>query len=127
MPVEDLWPPVSTVPVFVAEVKESIAKQGLMNPIIVVRLPREDLLTHFASRALATKGTGKPSTLPDTPVINAIYGGSNRLEAVKQLGYTYVDCVLIPDFEVAMEIQERQRFAYNRSKEGDDGSAGKAD
>jgi len=67
--------------------------------------------------------------LPDTPVINAIWGGSNRLAAVKALGYTHVDCVLIPDFQTAMEIQKVQRDSYRElKKEGyADGRCGTTD
>ena len=114
MPVEDLWPPVSVVPVFADELRESIKEKGLMNPIIVVRLPQEDIAKHFEAVNFASKRG--PGYLPDTPVINVIWGGSNRLEAVKQLGYTHVDCVLIPDFFAAMEVQNLQRNAYKKGK-----------
>ena len=120
MPVEDLWPPVSVVPVFVDEVRESIKEKGLMNPIIVVRLPKEDIDKHFEQMNFGRKRA--VTSLPDSPVINVIWGGSNRLEAVKQLGYTHVDCVLIPDFFAAMEVQNLQRNTY---KKGNASATGK--
>lgn len=55
LPVESLWAPVSTVPIFVEEVKESIKEKGLMNPIIIVRLPREDVEHHFHQMKYARK------------------------------------------------------------------------
>ena len=123
LPVESLWAPVSTVPIFVDEVKDSIEKAGLMNPIIVVRLPREDVLSYFAQTSKAVPGGHKQSDkFPDTPVVNIIWGGSNRLDAIKQLGYTHVDCVLIPNFQTAMQIQDQQRDAYKSSKEESDAS-----
>ena len=112
MSVDDLWQPVRTVPVFVDEVRNSIGEAGLMNPLIVVRTPREDVVRHYRDKHKAISGT-LPKSLPDTPVINTIWGGSNRLDAVKQLGYTHVDCVLIPDFFTAMRVQTEQRNAYN--------------
>lgn len=115
MSVDSLWAPVSAVPLFAEEVKESIKEKGLMNPIIVVRLPREDIERHFKQMKHARK---KPPQLaaPDTPVVNVIWGGTNRLAAVKELGYTHVDCVIIPDFHTAILIQDRQRSFYKESK-----------
>ena len=124
MAVDDLCQPVRTVPIFVDEVRDSISKTGLMNPIIVVRAPREDVVLHYRDKHKATSGA-PPNNLPDTPVINAIWGGSNRLDAVKQLGYTHVDCVLIPDFFTAMRVQTEQRNAYDIA-EVSNGAAGKA-
>ena len=119
MPIDELWPPVRVVPVFVEELKDSIAQAGLMNPIIVVRTPKEDLVRHFEKKNKLFPNWKHPP-LPDGEVTNTIWGGSNRLEAVKQLGYTHVDCVLIPDFFTAMEVQTQQRNAYGDSN----GSAG---
>jgi len=133
MPIESLWAPVRTVPSFVDAVRDSIEETGLHNPIIVVRLPREDAVQHFQTmkRATYSKRDHPPEKLdpphgfPETPVVNIIWGGSNRLDAIKQLGYTHVDCVLIPDFHVAMQIQEKQRNAYSAHLSGgSDGSAG---
>lgn len=131
MPVDDLWPPVKTVPVFVDEVRDSIDDMGLLNPIIVVRAPREDMLEYFVRAKSAIKPRdadpeeSMPYGIPDTPVVNAIWGGSNRLDAIKQLGYTHVDCVIIPDFQTAMRVQNIQRDSYEEVKEeGQGGSAG---
>lgn len=113
--VKDLWRPVGTVPTFIAELKASIEAKGLANPIIVVRLPREDLIESFRIDSRAVPNYELPS-IPDDPVINTVWGGSNRLEAIKQLGYTHVDCVMIPDFQTAMQIQDRQRSSYKKNK-----------
>ena len=115
MPVDSLWAPVSPVPLFAEEIKESIEAKGLMNPIIVVRLPREDIEHHFKQMKHARKKLPKLAA-PDIPVVNVIWGGTNRLAAVKELGYTHVDCVLIPDFHTAILIQDRQRSFYKESK-----------
>lgn len=119
MPVEALWPPVSAVPIFVEELKESISEKGLLNPIIVVRLPYEDIIRHFNQSALASQSSMSAwgHNLPDTPVVNVIWGGSNRLAAVKELGYTHVDCLLMPDFHIAIQIQNLQRSAYSAARD----------
>lgn len=119
MLVEELWRPVGTIPTFVAEVKASIEDKGLANPIIVVRLPREDLIECFRIDSRAVPNYRLPK-IPDEPVINTVWGGSNRLEAIKQLGYTHVDCVMLPDFQTAMQVQDQQRGSYPRSKGGAD-------
>ena len=98
-----------------------------MNPLIVVRTPREDLVLHYRDKHKAISETlyKLEKSLPDTPVINTIWGGSNRLDAVKQLGYTHVDCVLIPDFFTAMRVQTEQRNAYDyQDQEVSNGAAG---
>lgn len=111
LPLGELHPPVSVVPVFVEEIKESIAERGLINPIIVVRAPREDIQRHFYK---IHGPDSKPLKLPeDRPVINMVWGGNNRLDAIRELGYTHVDCVIIPDFFAAMLVQNAQRDAYN--------------
>lgn len=108
--IEDLYCPVRDVPIFVGELAASISREGLANPIIVVRGPREDL----ARQQVATGGTGMG--LPDTPVVNCVWGGTNRISAAKQLGHTHVDCVLLPTFDLAMQLQDLQRESYSASE-----------
>lgn len=107
MPVSDLHCPVRDVPAFADQVAASIAREGLANPIIVVRGPREDL----AAELDAMGGTG--SQLPDTPVVNCVYGGTNRITAAKSLGHTHVDCVLLPNFMLGRQLQDLQRNSYS--------------
>jgi len=127
MPIESLWAPVCTVPIFTEEVKGSIADAGLMNPLIVVRLPREDALRYFSHRR-GERWIVPPQwdEAPDKPILNTIWGGSNRLAAIKELGYTHVDCVLIPSFQAATAVQEQQRASYKQMKGGEDGTAGQS-
>ena len=103
----DLHCPVRDVPSFADGVENSIREQGLANPIIVVRGPREDLARELESL------NGRPASLPKTPVVNVVYGGTNRVTAARMMGYTHVDCVLLPSFELALRVQEQQRNTYN--------------
>ena len=118
LPVDDLWQSVDIVPAFMDEIKKSLLNKGLMNPIIVVRLPREDVTEYFAKtrRSLNISGLRDFSTLPYTPIANVVWGGTNRVEAVRQLGFTHIDCVIIPDFETASKIQDTQRSSYKGIK-----------
>lgn len=111
MPIADLHCPVRDVPVFADEVAESIAKHGLANPVIVVRGPREDL--EAESLALG----GRRGSLPDAPVVNCVFGGTNRVSAAKKLGYTHIDCILLPSFALGLKLQELQRNSYSRGTE----------
>ena len=116
MPIEELFCPVRDVPIFSEELQESIEDSGLHNPIIVVRAPKEDLARYYEEREFGT------SHLPDTPVVNCDWGGTNRISAARDLGYTHIDCVLIPDFYLAMKLQDLQRNAYSAAKQTKDGS-----
>ena len=118
LPVDDLWQSVDVVPAFMGEIKKSLLNKGLINPIIVVRLPREDVTEYFAKtrRSLNISGLRDFSTLPYTPIANVVWGGTNRVEAVRELGFTHIDCVIIPDFETASQIQDSQRSSYKPIK-----------
>ena len=116
MPIEALWAPVSVVPAFVAELGVSIKERGLLNPVVVVRAPREDVIRHFqAVKAGLPEGTkgALPPGLPEEEVINAIWGGSNRVAAARDLGYGEIDCVIVHDFYTAAALQDAQRMSYN--------------
>ena len=111
-PIEDLYIPFKPVPAFMEEIQDSILSCGLVNPIIVVRLPREDVVAEWTARK-------KPVTrLPDRPVLNVVWGGANRLAAAEALGYTHIDCVLLPNFDIGMDVQDAQRYSYREIKEG---------
>ena len=116
--VADLWQSVPVVPAFMREIKNSLLNKGLMNPIIVVRLPREDVTEYFAKTrgSLNISSLRDFSTLPYTPIANVVWGGTNRVEAVRELGFTHIDCVIIPDFETASRIQDTQRSSYKGIK-----------
>lgn len=117
MPLDELYCPVRPVQSFVDEVRDSIGDTGLMNPVIVVRKPREDILEYFRETRGGLKsgndgGGVIPLNFPEDPVVNLVWGGTNRVYAVRELGYTHIDCVLVPDFALAYLVQERQRNSY---------------
>ena len=116
LPLEELFCPVRDVPVFSDELRDSIDGSGLHNPIIVVRGPLEDLIEYYREREWSKKN------LPDTPIVNCVWGGTNRISAAQKLGYTHIDCVLIPDFFLAMRLQDLQRNAYSAIRGTEDGS-----
>ena len=105
----ELYCPVRDVPAFAQEVMRSIETDGLANPVIGVRGPREDLVSQMES-------VGNDAHLPDYPVVNCVFGGTNRVTAARELGYTHIDCILLPTFEMGMRLQTLQRGSYNGSK-----------
>jgi hypothetical protein len=110
MPIEDLYCPVRDVPIFAEEVAKSIVRVGLANPVIIVRGPRDDLVAQIKERG------GSGDNLPDTPVVNCVFGGTNRITAARRLNYTHIDCVLMPDFTLGGLLQDLQRASYNATK-----------
>ena len=109
MALDALYCPVRDVPAFADELAASIEREGLANPVIVIRGPREDLVAEM--RATGTDG----KHLPDTPVVNCVYGGTNRVAAARKLGYSHIDCLLLPTFALGERVQEMQRDSYARS------------
>ena len=110
MPIDELHCPVRDVDTFADEVAESIKREGMANPVIVVRGPREDLIAQL--QAMGSAGTA----LPDKPVLNCVYGGTNRVSAARKLGYTHIDCILLPEFMLGLRLQDMQRSSYSASK-----------
>lgn len=110
MDIDELHMPVRDVPDFVSEIAQSIKDRGLDNPVIVVRGPREDLVAEILAIG------GRADTMPDKPVVNCVFGGTNRVTAAKRLGYTHIDCILLPSFILAIRLQEIQRNQYNATK-----------
>lgn len=112
MPLDDLFLPVRAVPAFASSVRDSVVADGLKNPVIVIRAPREDLVRWY-------QDIGWPhELLPDQAVLNVVCGGTNRVTVARELGYTHVDCVLVPDPYLAMRMQAKQRESHEpRSEE----------
>ena len=93
-------------------VKESIQKEGLHNPLITVKCTRQQL------KGQKAKWGKELNELPfwiaedlDKEML-VIWGGSNRLYAAIELGYTHVDCVMIPTFEEARKLQKTHRSTH---------------
>ena len=119
MAISELHRPVSDVPVFADEISKSIEQEGLANPVIVVRGPREDLVMQYERI-----GSSGGRLLPNKPVLNCVYGGTNRVTAAKQLGYTHIDCILLPTFALGMRLQTLQRESYDATKANSVGTIG---
>ena len=118
--VSDLW---ASVPLakqhrgkeFYEPIKEDIRKNGLHFPLIVVDATRNDILKQ------KKKYGDKLCKLPfdkdkdDLTVRQyTVWGGSNRWNIANNLGYEYVDCVIVvnADFDRARGMQGLHRKPY---------------
>lgn len=99
---------------FYEPVKKDIAKNGMKWPIMVVKSTREQLCYQKA------KWQNKISPLPfwmagvdDMQIIQpTVWGGSNRLYIARELGYTHIDCAIIPTFDIAHLLQKTMRESH---------------
>jgi len=111
IPLDDLFCPCNIVPGFTEELVKSVRKDGLKNPVIVVRLSTEDYLSHCRTNKLAR------SKVPtDRTTLNVVWGGNNRVETARILGYDAIDCVMMPNFDLAMEVQGIHSNKYSEQK-----------
>ena len=63
--------------------------------------------TNFTDYRLLTNVTSNPEK------IKVVWGGSNRLEVARALGYDSIDCVIMPSFEKARSYQASHRKPYS--------------
>ncbi len=116
-PVKDLWASVPKAIIhanveFYKPLKESIQNEGLRNPIIVVKCTRQELQGQKAKWGdkLCDLPFWMADDLNETQLV--VWGGSNRLYVARELGYTHIDCVMIPTFEDAMKLQKTHRSTH---------------
>jgi len=102
---------------FYKRVEEDVAKNGLHFPLLVVDAKRGDLVKQ------KKRYTNKICELPFDPKLDdlnvrqyTVWGGSNRWHVAKNLGYEYVDCVIIPnaDFDKSRRMQALHRAPYKK-------------
>lgn len=120
LPVQDLW---QSVPIanhvngneFYQPLRHDIENNGLKFPIIVVNATFRQLKEE--KRKHKQQMLDLPEGHQDNDQIYVIWGGSNRYHIIKTLGYTTVDCVIIPNgqFGTAHKLQAVQRKPYEHT------------
>tara|TARA_R100000458_G_scaffold57662_2_gene64182 strand:+ start:564 stop:995 length:432 start_codon:yes stop_codon:yes gene_type:complete len=108
--IADLFCPCKVVPGFVEDLVESFKRDGLLNPVIVVRLSVEDFLE---GRAEKLKKYYRQRIPKKQQTINVVWGGNNRVEAARILGFKAIDCVMMPNFDIAMKVQDNHRNEWS--------------
>jgi len=118
IPIADLWAsvPIAEVHrgvVFFDAVKDDIAKNGLHFPILVVDATRREL--EEQKKRFKDRMKPLPFWTGDKPEerIKVVWGGSNRLEVARALGFTSIDCVIMPSFDAARKKQASHRKPYS--------------
>lgn len=118
--VSELWASVKKAEMlrgksFFATVKEDIRKNGLHFPLIIVDTPRHNLIEQ------KSRYGDKIEPLPFDPKRDdlnvrqyTVWGGSNRWWVAHELGFKYVDCIIVPkaDFNKARSMQAMHRAPY---------------
>lgn len=92
---------------------EDIQKNGLHFPLLCVYATYKDLREQ--KKRFGDKMLDLPfwANEPDDKQMHVIWGGSQRLRVAQDLGYTHVDCVMIPTLDEARGLQRYMRKPYN--------------
>lgn len=120
MPLEDLWASVPIAPVhmgikFFEPVKKDIEKNGMNFPILVVTATLRELLIqkHIWKDKIKDLPFKQTKNWQDLNKVKyVVWGGSNRIEAAKQLGFTHIDCCMMLGFVHARSHQRVHRAPY---------------
>lgn len=91
----------------------SIQNEGMANPVQIVKTTAKDLRNQKAW--YKHNMVDIPEALADTDIMYAVWGGCNRVEAGRRLGYTMIDCVVYDnDFTLARNNQAKMRVGFER-------------
>jgi hypothetical protein len=122
MPLDDLWQSVEDMrnkkAQFWINLTRSLTETGMDNPLIVVKCNLGELWdqkSKYKERILEVPGDANPeiSVPPHGTTMYVIWGGSNRYSALKEMGYTHCDCIIIDGFQEGFTIQAQMRNGYN--------------
>lgn len=112
LPVHELWTSVREVDKFQRLLLEDLPKNGLVNPILVVDATFAELFNQKKRYGMAM--LEPPTGFRPHDKIYVVWGGTQRVNAAKKLGYTHVDCVIYNnDFAAAFKDQALHRKDYN--------------
>lgn len=122
-------------------IKKDISKNGLHFPLLVVKATRKEILFQknswkhkilkppFPAKEVEVEykeqsGSNAPTlkklewVLEDESTADqkhfVCWGGSQRVRIAKDLGYTHIDCAMMPKFKVAHQLQRVLRNPYGQ-------------
>jgi hypothetical protein len=98
-------------PLVYPKVLDSIRKDGLRFPILLVQAPAQYVVDHFDKLGLYVPEFFLEDREPDQIVLVPC-GGGNRAQAAKDLGYTGISAAMFYDFPSALNWQHHQREPY---------------
>ncbi len=115
--VNDIWVSVPKAEVhqgkvFYKPLKEDIAKNGLHNPVLTVHCTRDELKGQKAKWGKHINEL--PFWLAEdmSEKVYVAWGGSNRVLIARELGYTHIECTIIPTFIEARNLQKTHRHTH---------------
>jgi hypothetical protein len=110
--IADLWQSVypETKKNFLFKVMDSIKSEGLCFPILIVPATYSEL--YAQKKRFKNRMKDLPPEYDGIAYI--VWGGSNRVEAARELGYTSIDCSVLEEgaFDEAKKLQREHRKAY---------------
>ena len=124
LPIDDIWqsvPSVDELPTlrgkpFKKNLINDIARNGMHFPIMVVKSSHKDLLE--AKLKFANKINVLPfwhnDRNPQSKYQWGVWGGSQRLDVAKQLGYTHIDSAVLPSIAKAIGLQATMRKPFEK-------------
>jgi hypothetical protein len=121
LPVAEIWQSVPSVNVlpgvqkpFKQNLLRDINRDGMHFPIMVVNSSHKDLLE--VKKAWGDKLNVLPfwhnDLNPQSKYQWGVWGGSQRLDVAKHLGYTHIDCAAMPSITKAISHQKDMRKPF---------------
>ena len=118
LPIKDIWISVPKTEVlrgksFFKNLTEDIKKNGLFFPLLVAAPTRGEVKKkkkQFKERMMPLPNW--EDGLPDTTKLWVVWGGSQRIRAAADMGYTHIDCAIIPSLDEARTLQGKMRKPY---------------
>jgi hypothetical protein len=119
--IEKIWqsvPPVDFLPLINKPFKQNlihdIKKDGMFYPIMVVKSSHKDLIE--AKEKFGEKISMLPfwhnDHNPQSKYQYGVWGGSQRVDVAKLLGYTHIDSAILPSIAKAISLQKTMREKF---------------
>lgn len=123
LPIDSIWqsvPPVDFLPAdnrpFKKNLVNDIRRDGMHFPIMVVKTSHKQLLE--AKDMWRDKINILPfwhnDRNPQSKYQWSVWGGSQRIDAAKILGYTHIDCAVLPSIAKAITHQKEMRTPFRK-------------
>ena len=122
LPIDEIW---GTAPIiedmankpFRKNLIEDIKKDGMHFPIMVVETNGRqcyDAKQKYQDRItpLPFVRGGTPGVNNDIIIYKSCWGGSQRLNIAKELGYTHIDAAILPSIQEAIDCQKYMREPF---------------
>ena len=124
LPVAEIWQSVKSVDVlpsvrrkpFKKNLIEDIKRDGMHFPIMVVHTTHQELLE--VKKEYGDRINDLPfwhnDHNPQSKKTWSVWGGSQRLDVARYLGYTHIECAVLPDIKKAISHQKDMRAPYEQ-------------